>query len=101
AGVGRIDGKVSPRVYVEIDGGQHDSGWQGEGQSSFEGDHDRDLELAARGARSIRITYRQLEHHWDACLRAIVGAIEADTGRPVAMRRKLRRSWTKGADPPP
>ena len=97
AGVGRLDGKVSPRVFVEIDGRQHDPEWTGETASSFESDRDRDLVLAAAGARSIRITYRQLEHDWETCLRAICGAIEADTGNPVVLRPKRRRSVAKDA----
>lgn len=97
AGVGRLDGKVSPRVFVEIDGRQHDLEWRGETASSFESDRNRDLVLAAVGARSIRITYRQLEHDWERCLRAICGAIEADTGKPVVLRRKRRRSVAQGA----
>lgn len=97
AGVGRLDGKVSPHVFIEIDGRQHDPDWSGDSASSFEGDHDRDLVLAALGARSIRITYRQLEHNWDVCLKAICGAIEADTGKPVVSRPKRRRSGAIGA----
>ena len=94
-GVGRLDGQVSPRVYVEIDGQQHDAEWTGATPSSFANDRRRDLLLAATGARSIRISYPQLEGDWDLCLRAICGAMEADTGTPVVLRQKLRRSGSK------
>lgn len=70
AGVGRLDGRVTTRTYVEVDGMQHSQDWNG--PSSFEGDHDRDIRLLAlTGAHTIRVTYRQIEQMWPECLAAI------------------------------
>lgn len=79
--VGRIDGRVSPRAYVEIDGRQHGADWVGDAPSSFEDDHERDIQLLLQeGAHTVRITYRQLEHMWDSCLAAIRRAYLDDVG---------------------
>ena len=77
-GVGHLDGRVGPNTYVEIDGGQHDPLWTGEGPSEYEHDHDRDTTMAALGKRVLRFTYRQLYSAWPACLRAIEQAIADD-----------------------
>jgi very-short-patch-repair endonuclease len=70
--VGHLDGKIGSRLFVEVDGLQHAEEWSGPGASSFENDHDRDiLTYLATGARTIRITYRQLEQFWPQCLAAI------------------------------
>jgi hypothetical protein len=79
-GVGRFDGRVAPGVLIEVDGAQHDENWDGEGGSSFERDHLKDVRLAAQGGRSIRITYTMLEKHWDECLDAVRTAIALDRG---------------------
>ena len=89
-GVGRFDGRVSPGVFVEVDGAQHDELWAGPEPSSFERDHLKDLGLALRGARSIRITYGLFESRWDECLAAIRAAIELDVrarSAPAPARR--------------
>ena len=94
-GIGRLDGRVSPNVYVEIDGAQHDENWSGESPSSFEHDHTRDLGVAVWGGRVIRITYAQLDSDWPLCLAAIEAAIAADVGPPgrgTARQRKRRRN---------
>lgn len=97
-GAGRFDGRISSGVFLEVDGAQHADDWDGEGGSSFERDHDKDLALALWGGRSIRITYRQLEHDWDACLEAIRVAVALDVRargaaatRLHVRSRKLRR----------
>jgi very-short-patch-repair endonuclease len=77
-GVGRLDGRVSPNVYVEVDGGQHDPAWTGEGDSSYESDRSRDLAILAMGGRTVRLTYRLLYGHWDDCLAAIGRAVSDD-----------------------
>lgn len=82
-GVGRIDGQVSPHVFIEVDGAQHDPEWTGEGGSSYESDMDRDIRLAIRSSEAIRVTYRQLDRHrggvrWAECLAAIRQAIAND-----------------------
>lgn len=90
--VGRFDGRISPHVFVEIDGAQHDEGWTGDTESSFERDHAKDLGLALIGARSIRITYEMFANRWDDCLEAIRVAVALDVGRARARAStKLRR----------
>ncbi|MGV8970518.1 MAG: hypothetical protein ACOH1J_08710 [Microbacteriaceae bacterium] len=77
-GVGRLDGRVSPHVYVEVDGAQHDPNWTGEGESSYEKDRGRDLAMLLLGGRTIRITYRLLYGSWGDCVAAITRAVEDD-----------------------
>ena len=77
-GVGRLDFRVSPNVYIEVDGAQHDPSWTGETESSYEHDHDRDAILAARNGRSLRWTYRQLYSCWPQCLAALEAAVTDD-----------------------
>ena len=76
--VGRLDFRVSPNVYVEIDGGQHDPSWTGEGGSTYENDHDRDAALAARHGHALRWTYRQLYTRWPQCVAALEAAVADD-----------------------
>ena len=78
AGVGRLDFRLSPHVYVEVDGAQHDPAWTGDSESSYESDHDRDARLAAQHSRSLRFTYRQLYSTWPECLLAIETAVADD-----------------------
>lgn len=77
----RYDGRVSPGLFVEVDGMQHSSDWVGESPSSFESDHDRDILTTIAGARTIRVTYRQLESWWAPCLEAIRVAWAEDVAR--------------------
>ncbi len=86
-GVGRFDFRVSEHVYVEIDGGQHDPAWTGEGESTWEHDLDRDAAMTARGDRVLHFGYRQLYSAWPAVLAAIDRAI-ADDAALVARRRR-------------
>jgi hypothetical protein len=87
ARVGRPDGEISPNRYVEVDGGQHDPTWTGEGPSTWEHDHDRDTTLAALGKGVLRFTYRQLYTDWRRCLAAIERA-RADDLELIAHRRR-------------
>lgn len=77
-GVGRLDGQIAPRTFVEIDGRQHDEEWTGKTPSSFERDHERDVELASQGKRAIHLTYRQILNSWDRCLDALIRARQDD-----------------------
>lgn len=77
-GVGRLDFRLSPNVFVEVDGAQHDPGWTGEGGSTYEHDRDRDAALAARNGRALRWTYRQLYSRWPQCLAALETAVADD-----------------------
>ena len=115
-GVGRLDFRVSPNVYIEVDGGQHDPSWKGEGGSTYESDHDRDAVLAARHGRSLRWTYRQLYSRWAECLAALETAVADDlelTARrlqhpsppralaPLRRQHGLRKRRSSPANAPP
>jgi len=115
-GAGRLDFRVAPNTYIEVDGGQHDPEWTGDGPSTWEHDHDRDVVVVAGGGHVLRYTYRQLYAAWPQCLAAIERA-RADDLELVARRarhprprsapasRKRRRSGTdrapRGVSPPP
>jgi very-short-patch-repair endonuclease len=99
-GAGRIDFRMSHHVFVEIDGGQHDPDWVGDGPSTYEPDHDRDAAVALEGGRTFRFTYRQLYTTWATCLDGVRRAV-ADDRELMARRarhpmprnfRKRRRS---------
>ncbi|MCU1598770.1 MAG: hypothetical protein JWQ47_2509, partial [Glaciihabitans sp.] len=77
-GVGKIDGRVSPNVFVEIDGAQHDPNWTGETPSSYGPDHDRDATVVIGGGTVLRYVYRQLYSDWPRCLAAVRRAREDD-----------------------
>lgn len=87
AGVGRLDGRVGPNVYIEIDGGQHDPAWTGEGKSSFHTDHLRDAEMARRGKWVLRFDYAQLYGDWAGCLAATERALADDRALSAYRRR--------------
>lgn len=84
-GAGHLDFRVSPNVYLEVDGGQHDPTWTGESESSYERDHARDAIVAAAGGTTLRYTYRQLYGNWTGCLAAIQRAAADD--RELIARR--------------
>lgn len=86
-GIGRFDNRVSPHVYVEIDGAQHDPSWSGDTASSWLNDLDRDAAMAIRGDRVLHIGYRQLYSAWPTVLAAIERAM-ADDAALVARRRR-------------
>ena len=100
-GVGRLDFGLGPMLFLEIDGSQH-----GEPEN-WQRDHERDLAIAARGGRTIRVTYPQLLGSWPAVLESIERAI-ADAGALAARRlrhpyrpraRRKRRSSAAKAPP--
>lgn len=107
-GVGRFDNRVSPHVYVEIDGAQHDPSWSGDTASSWLNDLDRDAAMAIRGDRVLHIGYRQLYTAWPTVLAAIERAMVDDAAlvarrrrhpyRPRA-QRKRRRSERNASSP--
>jgi very-short-patch-repair endonuclease len=110
-GIGRFDFRVSPHVYVEIDGAQHDPSWTGQEHdagSSWEHDLERDAAMAIRGDRVLHFGYRQLRTAWPTILAAIDRAVADDAAlaarrrrhpfRPRAQQRKRRRSAV--IDPP-
>jgi very-short-patch-repair endonuclease len=104
SGVGRLDFRMGPRTWVEVDGAQHDPDWVGEHPSSWEGDHDRDATMAIDGHLVLRFTYRQLYADWPRVLAAVERAIADGNAleayrarRPFRPRvlRKRRRSREK------
>jgi very-short-patch-repair endonuclease len=119
AGVGRLDGRVSPRLCLEIDGSQHAEGSarpssssgsgageimstgadasQVDGARQFEDDRRRDVAIVFAHQRSLRFTYRQLYRDWGTCLAAIRVLLAeesrvAQLERDSAALRKRRRS---------
>jgi very-short-patch-repair endonuclease len=99
-GVGRLDGRISPHVYIEIDGAQHAEDWGDEETdvpSSFEPDHARDAAMTIRGDTVLRFTYRQILADWDTCLAAMERAIADDVALTRYRTRHpfVRRGFTK------
>jgi hypothetical protein len=100
--VGRLDGKVAPNTFVEIDGGQHDPTWTGGDPTNWEHDHDRDTTVVIGGGNVLRYTYRQLYTDWPRVLAAISRARSDDLelcarrlrhpSLPRAVNRKRRSS---------
>jgi very-short-patch-repair endonuclease len=69
-GVGRVDMMLGPRLVLEFDG------WAYHGDiEQFERDRRRDAQLAARGFRTLRFSYRQVMHRWHEVRAAIAGAL--------------------------
>ncbi len=90
-GVGRLDFRLGPRTWVEVDGAQHDPDWVGEHPSSWEGDHDRDTTMAIGGHLVLRFTYRQLYADWPRVLAAVERAIaDGDALDALRARRPFR-----------
>jgi very-short-patch-repair endonuclease len=80
-GVGRVDVLVGDRLVLELDGyGFHATG------ESFETDRRRDLALAARGYRVIRLSYRQVMFEWNEAERVILSMVRR--GEHVRPRRR-------------
>ncbi|MHA6667372.1 hypothetical protein ACX3O0_00725 [Homoserinimonas sp. A447] len=106
----RHDFRVGEHTYIEIDGGQHDPEWTGDGASSWDSDFDRDTTVTIAGGATHRFNYRQLYTDWPRVLEAIKRA-EADDAVLSAYRRrhpyrprvhrKRRRSPAITADPAP
>jgi very-short-patch-repair endonuclease len=86
SGVGRVDFQVSPNVYIEVDGAQHDPDWTGNSPSSWENDHKRDTTVAITGGTVLRWTYGQLYGDWERCVAAVLKA-RADDLELLARRR--------------
>jgi len=84
AGVGHLDGRISSRTYVEIDGRQHDEaadpGSRGRRPPSEE-DRRRDAVLATRSGRALRFDYPLLLGDWPLCLAAMRLTIADDARR--------------------
>ena len=99
-GVGRLDFRLAPHLWVEIDGGQHDPAWTGGTASSWESDLERDTAMTIRGDRVLRFGYRQLYTAWPTVLAAIERALSDDAAlaarrlrhpyRPRAQRKRRR-----------
>ncbi|CAN5259104.1 hypothetical protein BH11ACT2_BH11ACT2_12010 [soil metagenome] len=65
-GVGRVDLLLGSRVVIELDG------WEfHQTRAAFEEDRRRDAELAMRGYRVLRFTYRMVTRNWQFVLAAI------------------------------
>jgi len=119
AGVGRLDGQLSPNVFVEVDGAQHDPEWSGDGESSYANDTHRDIRLAVLGGTAIRITYKMLDRRrggalWAECLAGIERAVADDlelverrSRHPVprrfrgAVRKRRNRALMDRSNAPP
>lgn len=107
---GRHDFLIGERTYIEIDGGQHDPEWTGEGSSSWDSDFDRDTTVTIGGGATQRFNYRQLYTDWPRVLDAI-RRLEADDAVLSAYRRrhpyrprvlrKRRRFGAQTANPSP
>jgi hypothetical protein len=111
-GVGRLDGRIGPNTYIEVDGGQHDPTWTGEGGSSYERDQVRNARMAALGKTTLRFTYRMLYSDWAGCLAAAQRALDDDRAltayrkahpyrpRHPALHRRSRRRAARAARAP-
>jgi very-short-patch-repair endonuclease len=85
-GVGRFDFRLTPHLFVEIDGAQHDPSWKGGSPSSWADGLDRDAAMAAKGIRVLHFGYRQLYVDQPAILAAIERSL-ADDAYLAAWRR--------------
>jgi very-short-patch-repair endonuclease len=94
SGVGRVDFRVSPNVYIEVDGAQHDPDWTGASPSSWENDHARDTTVAIAGGTVLRWTYLQLYSSWDRCVAALLTARADDL--ELLARRRARPGLPRG-----
>ncbi|PJJ61720.1 hypothetical protein [Compostimonas suwonensis] len=74
-GVGRVDGRIGPTTFVEIDGAAtHDT------PEGFAEDRRRDLAMAVGGRRPLRFTYRQIHDEWRWCEAGMCAALALDPG---------------------
>jgi very-short-patch-repair endonuclease len=72
-GIGRVDGVIGRRTFVEIDGySAHGSA------EAFENDHDRGLGSVLWNQHGVRLSSNQVFNDWDTCLAAIRAALERD-----------------------
>lgn len=77
-GVGRLDGRIGPRTFVEVDGAQHTEFWAGDDGDWFEKDRLRDALVASLGGRVLRITYPMFRDHWELFLVAARRTVASD-----------------------
>lgn len=75
AGVGLVDLLVGERVVVEVDSTQ----WHAKAEHRRR-DYIRDLELTARGAIVVRVSYLQALYDHDGILRAVLAALATARG---------------------
>lgn len=73
-GLGHQDLLINGCVGIELDGEE----WHGHDQ--FEADRERDLHAAILGRRTIRLTSRQVFHHWPDVLSAVERAVRDSHG---------------------
>lgn len=71
-GVGFVDVLVGDRLVIELDGRRFHND-----PTSFANDRRRDLELAARGYRTLRLSYEQVMFDWPNCEDAILRLVRA------------------------
>lgn len=72
-GIGRVDGVIGRRTFVEIDGySAHGS------VEAFETDHDRDLGSVLWNLHGVRLSSNQVFNDWGTCLAAIRAVLERD-----------------------
>ncbi|MFF2493857.1 endonuclease domain-containing protein [Agromyces sp. NPDC058064] len=70
-GVGRVDLLVGDRLVVEVDGARFHAG-----VAEFENDRRRDFELAMRGYRVLRLSYRMVMEEWETTSRGILALVD-------------------------
>ena len=75
-GVGRVDLVLGDRLVLELDGYR----WHST-RTAFEEDRRRDLELARRGYRVLRLSWVQVTHDWPACESVILQLVRAGEHR--------------------
>jgi very-short-patch-repair endonuclease len=86
-GVGLVDLLIGDRLVLEVDGYRWHSSRQ-----SFNEDRRRDLELAHRGYRVVRLSYEQVTFDWAACERVLLDLVRRDVHRwPVRSGGESRR----------
>jgi very-short-patch-repair endonuclease len=92
-GAGRFDLQVvGTRVYIEIDGAQHDPSWDGDSPSSWVEGLRRDAIVAVDGGRVLHFGYRQLYAEWATVLAVLDRAISDDAALTARRRRHPYRS---------
>ncbi|WP_157487885.1 MULTISPECIES: hypothetical protein [unclassified Leifsonia] len=85
-GVGRLDGRIGPHSYVEVDGERwHDT------ESSFRRDRERDVASTIRGDRVLRLSYPLLRTDPARCLAAMVALVERDRRESAGSKARRKR----------
>lgn len=100
-GAGRLDGRIGPRTYVEVDGAQHEESWSSDDEDWYGRDRVRDAVVAALGGRVLRITYPMFAEHWPLFLEAARRSIAADVAelgiRGLAPHERVRAAGRAAA----